>query len=225
MVSAFFRSAPTGLDHIVTQAVGMLGDARHSFDQATSALLLGTDPAIVESDILETDRRINTTEQELRSELVVHVTVSVSDVDIGSVLGLTLLLKKIERIGDQAKNVLDLATAGATLTGEADIAELRDQRDYVSRLFVVAGELLSEPDEDGMNDYARRVLKMTGDLDDKIAVLLKSEEPGFKVVPRAIYFRYLKRILANLLGVVSTSNEPLPNIDYLDDGTTDVTDD
>ena len=107
MVSAFFRSAPTGLDHIVTQAVGMLGDARHSFDQATSALLLGTDPAMVESDILETDRRINTTEQELRSELVVHVTVSGS-VDIGSVLGLTLLLKKIERIGDQAKNVLDV---------------------------------------------------------------------------------------------------------------------
>jgi len=224
MVSAFFRSAPTGLDHIVTQAVGMLGDARHSFDQATSALLLGTDPAMVESDILDTDRRINTTEQELRSELVVHVTVS-GTVDIGSVLGLTLLLKKIERIGDQAKNVLDLATAGATLTGETDIAELRDQRDHVSRLFVEAGELLSEPNEDGMNDYARRVLKMTGDLDDKIAVLLKSEEPGFKVVPRAIYFRYLKRILANLLGVVSTSNEPLPNIDYLDDGTTDVTDD
>ena len=45
------------------------------------------------------------------------------------------------------------------------------------------------------------------------------------VVPRAIYFRYLKRIVANLLGVVSTATEPLPNIDYLDDGQTDITDD
>jgi hypothetical protein len=54
---------------------------------------------------------------------------------------------------------------------------------------------------------------------------LRFEEPGYRVVPRANHFRYLKRITANLLGVVSTATEPLPNIDYLDHGTTDVTDD
>ncbi len=224
MVFAFFKKAPTGLDHIVTRAVGMLGDARHSFDLATSALLLGTDPAMVESDILETDRRINTAEQELRSELVVHVSVQ-GTADIGSVLGLTLLLKKIERIGDQAKNVLDLATAGVTLAEEDDVADLLAEREVVSRLFAEAGELLSEPDEDRMEDYAERVLAITADHETQILGLLRSDEPGYKVVPRAIYLRYIKRIVANLLGVVSTATEPLPNIDYLDDGATDVTDD
>ena len=202
----------------------MLGDARHSFDLATSALLLGTDPAKIEPDILETDRRINTAEQALRSELVVHITVQGAG-DIGSVMGMTLLLKKIERIGDQAKNVLDLAIAGVTLADEDDAADLLAQREEVSRLFAEAGELLSEPDEDRMNDFAKRVLAITAGLEEKILVLLRSEEPGYRVVPRAIYFRYLKRIAANLLGVVSTATEPLPNIDYLDDGATDVTDD
>ena len=153
-----------------------------------------------------------------------HVTVQGS-AEIGSVLGMTLLLKKIERIGDQAKNVLDLAIAGVTLAEEDDAAELLTQREVVSRLFAEAGELLSEPDEDRMNDYAERVLALTVGLEEKILVLLRSEEPGYRVVPRAIYFRYLKRIAANLLGVVSTATEPLPNIDYLDDGKTDVTDD
>jgi hypothetical protein len=224
MVFSFFRSAPSGLDHIVTQAVGMLGDARHSFDLATSSLLLGTDPDKIGPDILETDRRINIAEQELRSELVVHITVQ-GPAEIGFVMGMTLLLKKIERIGDQAKNVLDLAVAGVTLADEEDAADLLAQREEVSRLFAEAGELLSEPDQDRMDDYAKRVLAINAGLEEKILLLLRSEEPGYRVVPRAIYFRYLKRITANLLGVVSTATEPLPNIDYLDDGATDVTDD
>ena len=97
MVLSFFRS--TGgegdFDHIVTKAVSMLSDARHSFDLATLVLLTDADPATVSDDVNSTDDRINHAEQELRSELVVHVAVQ-GTADIGSVLGFTLLLKKIE---------------------------------------------------------------------------------------------------------------------------------
>jgi len=89
----------------------MLADARHSYNLATLALLTDADPAAVADDIRDTDQRINLAEQELRSELVVHVSVH-GTADIGSVLGFTLLLKKIERIGDQAKNILDLQRMG-----------------------------------------------------------------------------------------------------------------
>ena len=75
MVMSFFSKRESGLDHIVAQAVGMLGNARHSFDLATLALLTNTDTAAVEADIRETDERINNMEQQLRAELVVHVTV------------------------------------------------------------------------------------------------------------------------------------------------------
>jgi hypothetical protein len=70
----------------------MLGDARHSFDLATLALLTDTDPHAVAEDIRATDQRINETEQELRSELIVHVSVH-GGTDIGSVLAFTLLLR------------------------------------------------------------------------------------------------------------------------------------
>ena len=59
----------------------------------------------------------------------------------------------------------------------------------------------------------------------KIHDLVHTDRPGREAVPRAIYYRYLKRIVANLMGVVSTASEPLPHIDYLDDGQTDITDD
>lgn len=93
MVMPFFRKSESGLDHIAQQTLSMLSDARHSFDLASMAVLSGADPKAIGADIRETDHRINETEQRLRSELVVHVSVRGGE-DIGVVMGYTLLIKK-----------------------------------------------------------------------------------------------------------------------------------
>jgi hypothetical protein len=54
---------------------------------------------------------------------------------------------------------------------------------------------------------------------------MHSEDPAKVAVPRAILYRYWKRIVANLGGVLTSATEPLQNQDYLDDGATDITDD
>lgn len=51
-----------------------------------------------------------------------------------------------------------------------------------------------------------------------------SARPGYEVVSVAIYYRYLKRIVANLRGIVGVAIDPLPHIDYLVDGTIDTDD-
>lgn len=227
MVLAFFRggAGDGNFDHIVSKSISMLGDARHSFDLATLALLTETDPNVVAQDIRATDQRINEAEQELRSELIVHVSVQ-GNADIGSVLGFTLLLKKIERIGDQAKNILDLAENGVSLVGSEEIDELLDGREAASTLFAEAADLLGNPDadEEAIQAYAARVNATTAGLQDKIDGFMTSERPGREVVPLAIYYRYLRRIVANLLGVVRTSSEPFPQVDYLEGGTVDTED-
>ncbi|MDW3180094.1 MAG: PhoU domain-containing protein [Acidimicrobiia bacterium] len=227
MVLAFFKnnSDDGNFDHIVTSAVAMLADARHSFDLATLVLLTDADPAAVADDVRDTDQRINLAEQELRSELIVHVSVQ-GTADIGSVLGFTLLLKKIERIGDQAKNILDLAENGVTLVGRDDIEELLVERQRLSELFADAGALLSDPDpsEDAITEYADRATNAMAEYQATIDSCMTSDRPGREVVPLAIYFRYLRRIVANLVGVVRSSNEPIPTIDYLEDGMVDTED-
>ena len=100
----------------------MLADARHSFDLASAAVLSGADYDSVAEDIRVTDDHINKTEQDLRGDLVTHIAVHGGS-DIGVVLSYTLLIKKIERIGDQAKNILDLAEEGVSFVGEDDVAE------------------------------------------------------------------------------------------------------
>ena len=165
MVLAFFKgsSGEGDFDHIVTRSVAMLADARHSFDLATLALLTRAEPESVAEDIRSTDQRINLAEQELRSELIVHVSVK-GGAEIGSVLGFTLLLKKIERIGDQAKNILELSENGVHLAETAEAATLLDERQVLSALFAEAGELLSaaEPDQAALDSYGERVDALTG---------------------------------------------------------------
>jgi len=227
MVLAFFKgsSGEGDFEHIVTRSVAMLADARHSFDLATMALLTQADPAAVAEDIRATDQRINEAEQDLRSELIVHVSVK-GGADIGSVLGFTLLLKKIERIGDQAKNILELSETGVSLAETEETQMLLDERQLLSALFAEAGDLLAlaQPDQSGLDDYASRIDELTSKYQHEIDGFMSSDRPGREVVPLAIYYRYLRRIAANLLGVVRTSSEPLPHVDYLDGGTVDTDD-
>lgn len=223
MVMSFFRRGESGLDHVTQRVVEMLADARRSFDLATSAVLAGVDPASVSEELWATDARINAAEQELRRELIVHVAVSGAD-DIGEVLGYTLLIKKVERIGDQAKNVWDLADEGASLAGEPDVGEFLAIHYEVSTMFGEVASLLAEPepDLDRVAAFSAKAHELRIAEEAHIRRLMHSDEPGHHAVPRAILHRYLKRIIANLAGILTTASEPvdtstLPTVDPHDD--------
>jgi phosphate uptake regulator len=223
MVMSFFRRGEGGLDAITARTVSMLADARHSFDLASTALLSGADVATVADDVRATDDRINQAEQDLRGELVVHVSVQGSD-DIGEVLGYTLLIKKIERIGDQSINILDLAEEGVDLSGAADTDELTLHRRTISAMMGEAADLLADGDVESAVAFREKANALRIELETKIRGYMHSDRPGNEVVPRAILYRYWKRIVANLGGVVSTATEPLQTQGYLDDGATDIDD-
>ncbi|MFZ9015843.1 MAG: PhoU domain-containing protein [Ilumatobacteraceae bacterium] len=223
---SFFRKSndDAGLAHVAHRTISMLGDARHSFDLASTVVLSGADPAAVGADIAATDARINAAEQQLRSELVVHVAVRGAD-DIGLVLAYTLLLKKIERIGDQAKNIFDLAADGVSLAGSDDIDEFVARRQEISRMYLEVADLLASQDPVAARDFLQRSRGLNEFCGAKVREYLHSDRPGSWAVPRAILYRYWKRIVANLAGIVTSAIEPVQHLDYLDDGRTDIVDD
>ena len=225
MVMSFFRRHDeSGLEHVAQQTISMLGDARHSFDLASTVVLGGADPGSVGQDIAATDRRINESEQRLRSELVVHVAVQGGS-DIGLVLSYILLLKKIERIGDQAKNIYELSGEGVSFAGADDVEEFVEQQHAISRMYVEAADLLAAPDEAAATDFLTRSLALNDRCGEKVLEYMHTEQPGSWAVPRAVLYRYWKRIVANLAGIVTSSIEPIQHLDYLDHGDVDITDD
>lgn len=196
------------MDQITNKVIGMLADARHSFDLATAALLGGVDPDSVRDEIHRTDERINRMEQELRRDLIVHVSVQ-GAMDIGDVMGYILLIKKIERIGDQAKNIFDLADEGVDFSDAEDLDDYIPVHQTISAMLDELQELLLVEDEEKVADYRRRALAMSDEQERFIREMMHSTEPGHWAVPRAILHRYLKRIIANLAGVATSITEPV----------------
>jgi len=216
MVMSFFRKPEEGgLEHVDAQVQGMINDARHTFDLAMNALT-GGPVAAVADEVRRTDRRINITEMEIRRELVVHASVH-GGVDTPEVLVFMHMVKDLERIGDYNKNIFDLADEGVSLAEAPDLGRLLGYRDELSSRIALMGELLTTRDEDGARAYITRGDELRREFDDRINELVHSTEPAVVAVPRALLYRFLKRVTAHSLNVVSAVVMPVDRLDYFDE--------
>lgn len=217
MVMRYFRqSGDDRLEHVEQKLLSMLADDRHSFDLAASALLGGAAPETVGQELRDTDRRVNEGVREIRRELIVHSSVHGS-ISTPAVLVYMSIVKDVERVGDYAKNIFDLADLGADFSDAPDRGQLIGYRDRVSALISETGPIFVESN----GERARRILgeadDMLDQLDNLVADLCLTAEPGHQAVPRALFYRHLKRIGAHLMNVLSAVIMPVDHLDYFDE--------
>lgn len=216
MVLSFFRGGDDShLEHIEHEISTMLGDCRHSFDLAMSALVTDADLTPLGEEVRATDRRINGAEESVRRELIVHSAVK-QGADITMVLTSLLVVKKLERVGDQNKNIFDLAAEGFHLSGAADLVQINEYKNQVSSLIAEAAPLMNAGEDAEVDAFEARAQTLMDTLDGHINALMHSDDPARDAVPRAMLYRYLKRIVANISGVVTATHRPLDRSDVPD---------
>ena len=222
MVMEFFRGgADKELEQIEQTIQQMLIDCRHTFDAAINALLGGTDPDLVKKDIKKTDRRVNKAERDVRRELVVHTSVRGAQADIPMVLVSMSIVKDAERIGDYAKNIFDLARAGANLSTVEDLPELITHRDRVSRLIDETARIFGERDTDAAHEILQDEDEHLDEYDDIVIAQIDSEAPASQAVPIALLNRYFKRITAHSMNILTSLVMPIDRLDYYDEDNAD----
>ena len=215
MVMSFFRRPEeSGLENIESQVQRMVNDARHTFDLALSAVTGGAVETVAD-EIRETDRQINATEVEIRRALLVHASVH-GGIDTPEVLAFMNMIKDLERIGDYNKNIFDLAE-GVSFTESPEIETILSLRDEVSSRISLMGEILSMRDEERARTYIEGGDEMRKDFDRRVNELLHSTEEAVTAVPRALLFRFLKRVSAHSSNVVSAVVMPVDQLDYYDE--------
>jgi len=64
--------------------------------------------------------------------------------------------------------------------------------------------------------FRERVDAMVSQIQSRIDDYMTSKQPADQVVPRAVYHRYLKRIVANLNSAVLAATEPVRVVDNSD---------
>jgi phosphate transport system protein len=204
------------LERIEATLQRMFTDDRHAFDLAMSALLGGAAPKSVGSELRATDRQVNEAEREIRRELVVHASVHGS-IDTPTILVYMSIVKDVERIGDYAKNIYDLAADGVSLHEDDDADALFALRDEVSRMITDVAEAFRNSDTHEARALLSRGDELLDDFDARVSALVRGEDQGRHAIATALLHRYLKRVVAHLMNVLSAVVMPVDRLDYFDE--------
>jgi phosphate transport system protein len=216
MVRRFFQSSGSQpMDHVQSVLLEMLANDRHSFDVATSSLLDGADPSTVGADLRTTDNKVNEGQRTIRRELMVHASVHGTS-QVSAIMIYMSIVKDVERIGDYAKNIFDVAAQGGSLSGQ-DKPELREHRDRISTMITEAASAFADEDVETANALIIEGDAMQDVFDRHVAALVSTERPGSEAVPRALMYRYFKRIVGHLMNLLSSVVMPLDRLDYYDE--------
>jgi phosphate uptake regulator len=222
MVLDFFRGGGDAqLEQIEAQIRQMLVDDRHTFDTAINALIGGTDPELVRKDVHKSDRRVNKAERAVRRQLVVHVSVRGTSADITLVLASMSVVKDAERIGDYSKNIWDIANSGIDLSDAEDIRVLMRYRDRISTLIGETARVFGDKDLEAAHNLLRGGDALQAEYDELIDEQLRTDRPAREAVPRALLYRYYKRITAHLLNILTSLVMPIDRLDYYDEDKAD----
>ena len=215
MVMSFFRSDEGGISQIESQVQRMIADARHTFDLAMNAVTGGAVETVAD-EVRRTDRQINMTEIEIRRELLVHISVH-GTADAGEMLVFMNMIKDLERIGDYNKNIFDLALEGVSFSGAEDLEQILGFRDELSSRIALMGEILDTRDEDRARAYIERSDQLRREFDGLVNELVHATAPALVAVPRALLYRFLKRVAAHCANVVTAVVMPVDRLDYFDE--------
>ncbi len=222
MVLDFFRGGGDAqLEQIEAKIRQMLIDDRHTFDTAINALIGGTDPMLVRKDIRKTDKGVNKAERAVRRELVVHVSVRGTSADIPLVMASMSVVKDAERIGDYSKNILDIAISGVDLSEADDIATLMRYRDRISRLIGETARVFGEKDTEAAHTILQTEDGLLDEYEELIEVQIHADTLASEAVPRALLYRYFKRITAHLMNILTSLVMPIDRLDYYDEAKAD----
>lgn len=196
------------------ESLQMLETSYGMFTDAVAAL--HKEGALVD-DIYERDRQLNKFERSVRRKILTHFSVSSKpDVNLGLVI--TAIVIDIERIGDYAKNISELATE---LEGPFDALELNVEIRHLERLvdgnFADLLLALEQSDEERARGILERHKEVSGTVERHLKSLRKgahiSEDSGLAVTT-ALYLRYLKRMSAHLKNVATSVVNPYHRIGF-----------
>ncbi len=216
----FFRGGPSNeLEEVEAWIVGMLRDGNDVFTAATDALFGGGKSKATKREVRETDKGINEAQQDVRRTLMIHAAVNGPDLPL--VLQYASIVKDAERVGDYSKNIYDLVKFGANFEGAPDEDELDSFREKVSRLIMDAADVFEAKDAGSAQRLLGKADAFLDEYDSQVKAAYKSTGETSEAVARALYFRFLKRVTAHVMNVLTALVAPLDRLDYYDEAKDD----
>ena len=216
MVLSFFRQSASPMDDVENRVHQMLVDGHAVYEAAMGAVFGGGKSKETKQEVKSTDHDINVAQRDVRRALIMHVSVAPST-DVAAVLTYMSVVKDVERIGDYAKNLYDLARYGVDFESASDHDELATYRDAVGQLLIDAAETFGTGDTEHAEALVAKANGFLDDYDAHVKAAYRSDWSAEDAVARALYFRFLKRITAHVMNFLTSLVLPLDQLDYYDE--------
>jgi phosphate uptake regulator len=217
MVFELFRGGSPRTTEIADHIAEMLGDCGHTLEVAFEALFDGENARKLGKEVRKTDVRVNKAERAIRRELVVHASVRGAATNIAMILASMSVAKDAERIGDYARNIWDLADEGIDFADAPDREMLEGWRRRVLDAVGEVARVFVEHDTEAAHDRLRVFDDLVDECDAVIRTQIRSEGAARDAVARALLFRYIKRVIAHLMNILTSLVMPIDRLDYYDE--------
>lgn len=221
MVFDFFRGGgQSTIEEVEQTLVEMMTNAQDVYEEAMNAVFGGGKSKETKKQVRKTDKEINLAQQQVRRALVMHASVNPTT-DLADTLAYMSVVKDVERVGDYSKNLYDLAKYGADFTTSDDFDHLATYRDLVGQLMVDATTVFAARDQEAAQELINKADGFLDEHDANVKAAFQSTGPASDAVARALYFRFLKRITAHVMNLMTALVAPIHRLDYYDEAKED----
>lgn len=202
------------LENVEQQLAAMLGQCQDAYRIATESVFGERDPRVGGEELIALDQEINRTERAIRRELLVHGTVRGAEVDQGLMLTYMSVAKDIERIGDKCKDIWELTTMGANLSVGDDTEELLNHRYHVAQLIGWTLDAFTTEDAQKVHALMSTIDDDAAHYDSHVFQFVQTDMPSRHAAPRALFYRYIKRLSKHLSNILSSVVMPVDRLDF-----------
>lgn len=205
------------LNQVFEKFQNMLDDAQIMFEAVCKRLVHNEKQPGLTDRVYAIDKKINEIQKDIRKRVIEHLSLQCT-ADISTCLLLMSVVKDAERLGDYAKNLLQLDNLLNKPVNVQKYKSLFNNLEVeIIDLFKKTKDAFIESDEDKAAqtwDYQRQIKKKC---DGILKKLVKSDLSADEAVCFALMARYLKRITSHLTNIATSVILPLTDLDYFDE--------
>jgi phosphate transport system protein len=170
------------------------------------------------TQIQRQDIQVNKLQRRIRKQVVVHLSVAGNSADLPYCLVLMSLVKDVERIGDYAKDLVNLVNLGSGPLVDDELArQLAAIRPRVEADFEAACDVFAQGDRERAVCLIRRGRELVEHCEELKNSIARSSHPAALVAKLVLATRFYERIEGHVLNLLSSVVMPLHKLDYYDE--------
>jgi phosphate uptake regulator len=175
-------------------------------------------PPASRSLVYKQDIKINQMQRTIRKQVATHLSMTTGTLDVPYCLAMMSLVKDVERLGDYAKNIVELLDLHPDPLPQDELTEeLTEIREEVETILNDAHEVLTNLDRDKAMDRIRCGKDLARRCDAMLTKVARSDYNAGAAAALVLGTRYYKRIGGHLVNIMSSVVMPLHKVDYYDE--------